>query len=73
LSSGEDKVDGKVKVLNLSEEHEDIDDVDLEVSLSSGCKGALAERCKEFLRVGKGAKMLRRQLQVSQIWGKSVS
>lgn len=66
MSTAEEAVDGKVKVLNLSEEHEDIEDVDLEVSLSSGCKGKHAERCKEFMRVGPGAKALRKQLQVSR-------
>ena len=48
---------GKIEIPNLSEEHDDMEDVDLEVSLTT--KGPEAEALKEMLRKGEGAKKIR--------------
>jgi hypothetical protein len=53
-------VTGKIDIPNLSEEHEDMADVDLEVSLST--KGPESELLKEMLRKGSGAVKLRETL-----------
>jgi len=56
--NGNDKeVTGKIDIPNLSEEHDDMDDVDLEVSLIT--KGPEADALKEMLRKGDGAKNIR--------------
>jgi len=56
--NGNDKeVTGKIEIPNLSEEHDDMEDVDLEVSLTT--KGPEAETLKEMLRKGEGAKNIR--------------
>ena len=56
--NGNDKeVTGKIEIPNLSEEHDDMEDVDLEVSLTT--KGPEAEALKEMLRKGEGAKKIR--------------
>jgi len=56
--NGNDKeVTGKIEIPNLSEEHDDMDDVDLEVSLTT--KGPEADALKEMLRKGDGAKNIR--------------
>ena len=56
--NGNDKeVTGKIEIPNLSEEHDDMEDVDLEVSLTT--KGPEAEALKEMLRKGDGAKNIR--------------
>jgi len=56
--NGNDKeVTGKIEIPNLSEEHDDMEDVDLEVSLTT--KGPEAEALKEMLRKGDGAKKIR--------------
>jgi len=46
----------------LSEEHEDIEDVDVDVALS-GSKGPEADALKEMMRKGPGAKAIRAALQ----------
>jgi len=56
--NGNDKeVTGKIDIPNLSEEHDDMEDVDLEISLTT--KGAEADALKEMLRKGEGAAQLR--------------
>ena len=56
--NGNDKeVTGKIEIPNLSEEHDDMDDVDVDVSLTT--KGAEADTLKEMLRKGDGAKEIR--------------
>jgi len=56
--NGNDKeVTGKIEIPNLSEEHDDMEDVDLEVSLTT--KGPEADALKEMLRKGDGAKNIR--------------
>lgn len=61
--NGKDKeVTGTVEIPNLSEEHEDIEDVDVDVALS-GSKGPEADVLKEMMRKGAGAKAVRKVLQ----------
>ena len=56
--NGNDKeVTGKIEIPNLSEEHDDMEDVDIEVSLTT--KGPEADALKEMLRKGDGAKNIR--------------
>merc|ERR1712102_209836 len=56
--NGIDKeVTGKIEIPNLSEEHDDMEDVDLEISLTT--KGPEADALKEMLRKGEGAKDIR--------------
>jgi len=56
--NGNDKeVTGKIEIPNLSEEHDDMEDVDLEISLTT--KGPEADALKEMLRKGDGAKKIR--------------
>ena len=60
--NGNDKeVTGKIEIPNLSEEHDDMDDVDVDVSLTT--KGPEAETLKEMLRKGEGAKQIRAILE----------
>jgi Activator of Hsp90 ATPase, N-terminal len=56
----ETEVKGKIDIPNLSEEHEDMADVDLDVSLTT--KGPESELLKEMLRKGSGAAKLRETL-----------
>lgn len=51
------EVKGKIEIPNLSEEHEDMKDVDVDVSLTT--KGPEADILKEMMRVGAGAKRIR--------------
>jgi hypothetical protein len=61
--------EGKVIIPNLSEEHTDMKDVDIEVEISTDSGQAAGKdeeagrKAKEFLRVGGGAKEIRRRLQ----------
>ena len=56
--NGNDKeITGKIEIPNLSEEHDDMEDVDLEVSITGSSAEALA--LKEMLRKGDGAKNIR--------------
>jgi len=55
------EVTGTVEIPNLSEEHEDIDDVDVDVSLTT--KGPEADLLKELMRKGAGCKAVRATLQ----------
>ncbi len=61
-ANGKDtEVTGKIDIPNLSEEHEDMEDVDIEVTLTS--KGPEADLLKEMLRKGTGAKKIRETLK----------
>nr|ACO15074.1 Activator of 90 kDa heat shock protein ATPase homolog 1 [Caligus clemensi] len=61
-ANGEDKVvKGQIHIPNLSEEHTDIKDVDLEVTLDTD-RSLSAGALKEMMRVGKGAEILRERL-----------
>ena len=51
---------GKIEIPNLSEEHEDMEDVDVDVTLTT--KGPEATVLKEMLRKGPGAKKVRELL-----------
>jgi len=56
--NGSDKeVTGKIDIPNLSEEHDDMEDVDVDISLTT--KGPEADALKEMLRKGDGAKNIR--------------
>lgn len=61
------EVTGKIDIPNLSEEHDDMEDVDLDITLTT--KGPEATALKEMLRKGPGAKELRGLLEsyVSQL------
>ena len=54
---------GTVEIPNLSEEHENINDVDVDVTTKD--RGPEAEIIKELMRKGTGAKAIRDTLQVS--------
>ncbi len=62
-AGGEEEVAGKITVPNLSEEHTDMADVDLEVTLTDGAKARGAQQLKELMRRGAGAAMVRRQFE----------
>jgi len=56
--NGNDKeVTGKIEIPNLSEEHDDIEDVDVDITLTT--KGPEADALKEMLRKGHGVKEIR--------------
>jgi len=56
--NGSDKeVTGKIEIPNLSEEHDDIEDVDVDITLTT--KGPEADALKEMLRKGDGVKNIR--------------
>jgi len=56
--NGSDKeVTGKIEIPNLSEEHDDMEDVDIDITLTT--KGAESDVLKEMLRKGDGAKNIR--------------
>lgn len=63
----EAEVTGKIEIPNLSEEHDDMDDVDVDVSLTT--KGPEATILKDMLRKGPGAQAIRAVLAsyVSQL------
>jgi len=54
------EVTGKVDIPNLSEEHDSMDDVDLDISLTT--KGKEADLLKEMMRKGMGAKKIREKM-----------
>jgi len=67
-ANGKDtEVTGKIDIPNLSEEHDDMEDVDVDVTLTT--KGPEAALLKEMLRKGPGASKIRTQLSsyVSQL------
>lgn len=53
----ETEVTGKIDIPNLSEEHEDLKDVDIDVTLTT--KGPESDLLKEMMRKGEGAKKIR--------------
>merc|ERR1711993_206125 len=57
----EPEVKGTIEIPNLSEEHTDMKDVDIEISLTT--KGPEATVLKEMLRKGDGAKAIREKLK----------
>jgi len=61
VNGKETEVQGKVEIPNLSEEHDDMKDVDVDVSLTT--KGPESDILKEMMRVGTGAKRIRECLE----------
>jgi len=57
VNGKETEVTGKIDIPNLSEEHDDMNDVDVDVSLTT--KGTEATMLKEMLRKGEGSKQIR--------------
>lgn len=60
LNGNENEVKGKIEIPNFSEEHEDMKDVDIDVSVST--KGTESTVLKEFMRKGAGAQQIRDKL-----------
>ncbi|XP_023340522.1 activator of 90 kDa heat shock protein ATPase homolog 2 isoform X2 [Eurytemora carolleeae] len=60
LNGNDTEVKGKIDIPNLSEEHEDMKDVDLDISLTT--KGSESDLLKEFMRKGRGAEKIRETL-----------
>jgi len=61
--NGKDKeITGKVEIPNMSEEHDDMEDVDVDISINSGKGSPEGEMLKEMMRKGTGAKMIRNKL-----------
>jgi len=60
LNGNDNEVKGKIEIPNLSEEHTDMKDVDVEVSVTT--KGTESTVLKEFMRKGAGAVQIRKQL-----------
>jgi len=57
VNGNDTEVKGKVDIPNMSEEHDDMNDVDVDVSLTT--KGPEADVLKEVMRKGVGAKKVR--------------
>ena len=63
-ANGKDnEIQGKVTIPNLSEEHDDMKDVDIDVSVTEGKSSPEGHLLKEMMRKGLGAKTLREKLQ----------
>lgn len=61
--SDAEEVRGTITIPNLSEEHTDMKDVDIEVAITSSPKAKEASAAKDFLRKGVGAGLIRKKLQ----------
>lgn len=57
INGNDTEVRGKVDIPNMSEEHDDMDDVDIDISLTT--KGPESDQLKEVMRKGAGAKKIR--------------
>jgi len=63
-ANGKDKeISGKITIPNLSEEHDDMEDVDLDISVTTGKGTSEGDLLKEMLRKGTGSKIVREKLQ----------
>jgi len=60
VNGNDTEVKGKVDIPNLSEEHDDMKDVDLDITLTT--KGPESDMLKEMMRKGLGATKLREKL-----------
>jgi len=60
INGNDTEVRGKVDIPNMSEEHDDMDDVDIDVSLTT--KGPESDQLKEVMRKGAGAVKIRKCL-----------
>jgi len=63
VNGKETEVTGKVTIPNLSEEHDDMNDVDIDIEITSGKSSPEAHLLKEMMRKGVGAKTIREKLQ----------
>jgi len=57
VNGNDTEVTGKIEIPNLSEEHEDLDDVDIDVTVTT--KGPESALLKEMVRKGEGPKKIR--------------
>eukprot|EP00095_Tigriopus_kingsejongensis_P007078 snap_masked-scaffold912_size81766-processed-gene-0.11 protein:Tk07078 transcript:snap_masked-scaffold912_size81766-processed-gene-0.11-mRNA-1 annotation:"activator of 90 kda heat shock protein atpase homolog 1" len=57
------EIKGQITIPNLSEEHTDLRDVDIEINVTSSGQADLSRKVKEFLRKEDGARQLREVLQ----------
>ncbi|TRY61711.1 hypothetical protein TCAL_04182 [Tigriopus californicus] len=57
------EIKGKITIPNLSEEHTDLKDVDIEVSVTSSGAADKSRKVKDFLRKDGGARIIREALQ----------
>lgn len=63
-ANGKDnEIEGKVEIPNLSEEHEDMEDVDVDIKVTKGKDSPEGQMLKEMMRKGQGAKVIRQRLQ----------
>ena len=60
---GETEITGKVVIPNLSEEHDDMNDVDIDIEVVTGKGSPEGQALKEMMRKGLGAKTIREKLQ----------
>jgi len=60
---GETEITGKVVIPNLSEEHDDMNDVDIDIEVVTGKGSPEGQVLKEMMRKGLGAKTIREKLQ----------
>merc|ERR1711874_618324 len=62
--NGVDKeITGSITIPNLSEEHDDMADVDIDIEVSTGKGTSEGQAIKEMMRKGLGAKVIREKLQ----------
>ena len=57
------KIKGKVTIPNMSEEHDDMKDVDIDITVTEGKSSPEGHLLKEMMRKGLGAKTIREKLQ----------
>lgn len=63
-ANGKDnEIEGKIEIPNLSEEHEDMEDVDVDIKVTKGKDSPEGQLLKEMMRKGKGAKVIRQKLR----------
>ena len=63
VNGKEKEITGKIEIPNLSEEHNDMKDVDVDITISNGKGSPEGEILKDMMRKGTGAKMIRTKLQ----------
>ena len=63
VNGNEKEITGKIEIPNLSEEHNDMKDVDVDITISNGKDSPEGEILKDMMRKGTGAKMIRTKLQ----------
>ena len=63
-ANGKDnEIKGKVTIPNMSEEHDDMKDVDIDITVTEGKSSPEGHLLKEMMRKGLGAKTIREKLQ----------